>query len=551
MNLTGYALSALNAAQAGLATSSHNLDNAATPGYSRQSIIVAAAPAQNSGGGYIGQGVIVQSVQRSVNDFINQQLNSAQTRASALDTFGNEVSQINNLFADRTVGLFPALQGFFSGLQGVATSPADPAAREQALGNATQLVGQFNSVGDYFDEQRGDINNQIQTTVSQINSAVGRISALNGQITAANAVAGGQPPNDLLDARDTEVANLQKLVNVNVSNQNGQFALTLGDGHVLLSGGTQYNLVAAPSQSDSASMTVYASVPGGAGGATMLDPVRETLVSGGSLGGLFAYRTQSLDPLEKQLGLLATGLALAVNAQQAQGLDANGATGTPMFSITPPAVASGAKNTGSATVSAAFDASNLSALRASDYTLSYDGTNYTLVRASDGATLYTGASVSGLAVDGVTMSVGGGAHAGDTWTISPVTRGAQNIAMTMTSPAQIAAADTTGGSANGNNALALAGLQNEKLLGGKQSSFSDAYASLVDQVGNQTQENANNLTAQQALVTQNYNAQQAVSGVNVNEEYVNIQQYQSQYQAAAKLVQVSETLFQTILGAVS
>ncbi|TAM87447.1 MAG: flagellar hook-associated protein FlgK [Candidimonas sp.] len=551
MDLTDYALSGLAAAQARLATASHNLDNATTPGYNRQQVITTSAGGVNAGSGYIGQGVSVQTVQRSVSNFINQQLNGAQTRASALQTFGTQIAQVNNLFADRTVGLYPTLQNFFSGIQGVASTPADPSARQEALGSATALVGQFNSTNDFLNAQRADINGQVQTTVNQINASVARIQTLNQQIVAATGNSGGQPPNDLLDARDQEVADLNKLVNVTVYNQNGQYTVTVGNGQLLLAGGTQFNLVAAPSQSDPSETSVFASIPSGPGGVTSLSPISETTLSGGALGGLLTYRRETLDPVQQQVGMLATGLALSVNAVQTSGLDAEGNPGKPMFAIGNPGVIQNAKNTGSATVSATLAANNAQALQPSNYTLSFDGTNYTITRNSDGSTLYRGASVSGVPVDGTVLSVTGSAHAGDTWQIAPVQQGAGTIALAISTGDQIAAADSSGGSANGNNALAMAQLQSNKTLNGGLVSFSDAYSTLVNQVGEQTQQNTNDQTSQNSLVTQNYNAQQSVSGVNVDEEYVNIQQYQNQYQAAAKLVQVSNTLFAALLGVFS
>jgi len=551
MDLSDYALSAMTAAQARLATSGHNLNNATTPGYSRQEVVVTTAGAQDTGHGYIGQGVTVQSVQRSVNDFINQQLNGAQTRESALDAYGTQISQINNLFADRTVGLYPALQTFFSGLQGVASTPADPAAREEAIGSGNSLVGQLNSTNDFLNAQREDVNGQISTTVTQINAAVARINTLNQQITAATGASNGQPPNDLLDQRDQEVANLNKLVNVTVINQNGNYTLTVGNGNLLLAGTTQFNLVARPSDADPTETSVYASVPSGPNGKMSQTPIADSNLSGGSLGGLLSYRDNALDPLQKQVGLLATGLALSINATQTQGLDLNGNAGQPMFTIGQPGITGNAKNLGTATVSASLNMNGAQDLKASDYTLKFDGTNYTLTRQSDNTTVYSGTSLSGVSVDGMTVSLSGSAAAGDSWTISPVSQGAGSIQMVMTSPDGIAAADSDGGTANGNNALTMANLQNTKTLDGGLMSFSDVYSQIVNQVGEQTQQNSDNLTAQQALVTQNYNAQQSVSGVNVDEEYVNIQQYQNQYQAAAKLVSVSDSLFQTLLGVMS
>jgi flagellar hook-associated protein 1 FlgK len=70
----------------------------------------------------------------------------------------------------------------------------------------------------------------------------------------------------------------------------------------------------------------------------------------------------------------------------------------------------------------------------------------------------------------------------------------------------------------------------------------------VNKVGVMTQQNATAAKAQATLIQQNFSAQQAVSGVNLNEEYVNLDRYQEQFRAASRLIDVSSTLFDTLLG---
>jgi len=115
-------------------------------------------------------------------------------------------------------------------------------------------------------------------------------------------------------------------------------------------------------------------------------------------------------------------------------------------------------------------------------------------------------------------------------------------------PNKIAAADAAGGDANGNNALKLAQLQTAKVLGKGSMNLTEMYSQLVNTVGVQTAQIKSAATAQQNLVAQKLAAQQAVSGVNLNEEYVNLSQYQEQYQAAARIVDVASTMFDTLLG---
>ncbi|HUH39558.1 MAG TPA: flagellar basal body rod C-terminal domain-containing protein, partial [Castellaniella sp.] len=132
--------------------------------------------------------------------------------------------------------------------------------------------------------------------------------------------------------------------------------------------------------------------------------------------------------------------------------------------------------------------------------------------------------------------------------------------MQITDPGKIAAAglvdhdrdpltpDVPAGSANGDIALRLAALRTEKVLGNGAMSLNEAYAQIVNKVGVLTQQNNTAQKAQDTLIQQNYSAQQTVSGVNLNEEYMDLNRYQEQFRAASRLIDVSSTLFDTLLS---
>jgi len=197
MNLAHLGLKAMNAAQNRLMVTGHNVNNAKTEGYNRQRVLSSTAGAVATGAGYIGRGVQVVTVQRAYDGFLFKQLTQSQSRGAALIAYGNEISQVNNLLGDRTAGISAALQKFFSGVNAVASAPADPAARQELLGQAGNLVNQINNAHAFLDNQRNNINTQLDTTVTQVNSYLERIRDLNKEITLAN----GSPhtPNDLLD----------------------------------------------------------------------------------------------------------------------------------------------------------------------------------------------------------------------------------------------------------------------------------------------------------------------------------------------------------------
>ena len=543
MNLSNLGLSGIQAAQNRLQTAGHNINNAATEGYNRQSVKVSTAGAQATGAGYVGLGVQVDTIERAYNNFLYRQLVDSQSKGAELGAYGTEITQVNNIMADRTVGISPALQKFFDGIQAVASSPADPAARQELLGRASSLVGQLNDTNAFLNDQRSNINTQVDTVVRQINSYVERVHDLNNRIVTAKAAGSGHAPNDLLDQRDQTVAELSELVGVEVIEQGDRVGLSIGRGQVLLSSDTMYPLQSGPSADDPSRTVVSYAMPAGNG--TVMTEIGDQYIRGGKLGGLLQYRSQTLDAVQNDLGRLAAGLAMTVNAQHEQGFDQAGRPGEAFFTLPDPSVSASEGNQGNGEFSASFV--NANDLTASDYQISYNGASYSIVRQPDGSLMYEGNSFP-VTVDGIEMDFSGTAMAGDRWTMTPTRDAASDIKLNISNPASIAAAGTDAGDSDNANALKLEQLQTEKVLGNGTMSLNESFSQIVNTVGVQTQQNQTAQKAQDTLIQQNFSAQQALSGVNLNEEYVNLERYQEQFRAASRLIDVSSTLFDTLLG---
>jgi len=445
---------------------------------------------------------------------------------------------------DRTAGISAALQKFFAGVNAVASAPANPAARQELLGQAGSLVNQINNTHAFLDNQRNNINTQLGTAVAQVNSYLERIRDLNQDITLAN----GSPhtPNDLLDQRDQLLNELSQIVDVqSVENADGTLSLTIGNGQLALAGDVVYPLHAAPSAADPSRMVLAYSSVDAAGNIVPVE-LPETSMQGGTLGGLLEYRRQALDAVQNDLGRMAAGLALAVNRLHTVGVDANGDQGEAFFTLGDATAIGHAKNQGKASLKASFsgDAKDVTA---SDYRIRYDNGEYTVTRLSDNVTT-TLASLPD-AVDGLTIRLDGGAPAdGDTWLLQPTRQAAGSIGLNVKDPAKIAAADAIGGTANGENALKIAALQTEKVLGKGTASLNEAYAQVVNKVAVLAQQNGTAAKTQATLIKQNYAAQQSVSGVNMNEELVMLDQHLEQFRAASRMIDVSSALFDTLLS---
>lgn len=627
-------VSGLAAAQAGLLTTGHNISNASTPGFNRQQIVQSTNTPQFTGAGYFGQGTNVTTVQRVYNQFLASQTLSAQTRLSELNAYADQIRQVDGLLADPSAGLSTALNDFFRGVHEVAANPASIPARQSMLSMAQALVGRFQSVDGRLNEIRDGVDTQLASTVADINSYTTQIAALNQRIILAQAAGPGQPANDLLDQRDQLIAQLNQQVRVTtLTESDGSLSVFVGNGQAVVVGAQSYGLATMQSGEDASRMTVGITL---ASGGTAALP--EAMLTGGTLGGLLAFRRESLDTAQNALGRIALGLAETFNAQHRLGQDLTGALGGNFFTAPAPQVITPNNPPNGGTAAIGVAVASAANLTTSDYRLTANGGgNYTLVRLSDSTTVFS-ATVLPQTVDGLTISLASGAaNAGDSFLIQPTRAAAHDIAVALTDARSIAAAApirtaasngnsgtgaisagsvnapppvnanltqtvtitfnnppttfdvagtgtgnpagvayTAGGSisyngwtvqiggtpaagdvftisansagvADNRNALLLAGLQTGKMLAGGTASYQSAYAQIVSDVGNKTREIQVTATAQESVVKQAEEAQQSLSGVNLDEEAANLLRYQQAYQASGKMIEIADKLFNTLL----
>ena len=452
-SLLSIGMTGLNAAQAGILTTGNNIANASTPNYNREQIVQTTAIPNLTGGGFIGQGTNVQTVTRSYSQYLNTQLLSAQSGASSLTSYGAQIAQIDNMLADPTAGLSPALANFFQGVQQASANPASIPSRQAMLSNAQSLVASFQSINQTLQGIRDGTNTQIGGEVTLINSYATQLAAVNQQIVLAQA-GSNQPANSLLDQRDQLISNLNKEIGVTTSVQSdGTYNVFIGNGQPLVVGSQASTLTTTQDPNDPQKTAVAFQVPGGTRAI-----LSDSLLTGGTLGGLVGFRDNSLDSAQNQLGLIAIGLATSFNAQSQLGQDLNGKLGGQFFSVSQPAVFSSSANsdytTNPSPVSATI--SDVSKLTASDYRLSANGGGlYTLLNLSDNTTVASGLTVDSngnltdasqtppvTAFDGLTIKVSStpAPATGDSFLIQPTRTGAANIAVTLTDPAAIALA---------------------------------------------------------------------------------------------------------------
>lgn len=542
-SLINSAMSGLSAAQSALNTVSNNISSYNVAGYTRQTTILGASNSTLTGGGWVGNGVYVSGVQREYDAFITNQLRAAQNQSSGLTTRYQQMSKIDDVLSDTTNSLSANLQDFFKSLQTLVSNAEDPAARQTVLGKADGLVNQFKTNDQYLRDQDAQVNTAISTSVDQINNYAKQIANLNDQISRLTGVGAGASPNELLDQRDQLVSELNKIVGVDVTVQDsGTYNISIANGYTLVQGSNASQLAAVKSSADPARTTI-AYVDAAAGNVE----ISEKQITTGSLGGLLTFRSQDLDQARNTLNQMALAFADAMNTQHQAGFDANGDAGGKLFDFGSPAVLSNGKNTGSASVTATMTDSTK--VQATNYKVEYNGTDWTITRLSDNTSFTAKPDASGnLSFDGLNVKISGSADNKDSFIVKPVNDVIVNMDVAISDESKLSMASAKGsGESDNTNGQKLLDLQSAKLVGGNKT-FNDAYAALVSTVGSTTASLKTSSETKVNVVTQLTKQQQSISGVNLDEEYGNLQRYQQYYLANAQVLQTASTLFDALIN---
>lgn len=92
------------------------------------------------------------------NGLLQSQSWGAQSSASHLQSYAEQINRIDSILADPSVGLSPALSSFFAGVHDVATNPSDTASRQGMLSQAQTVTARFHQLDEQFEAQRNDAN---------------------------------------------------------------------------------------------------------------------------------------------------------------------------------------------------------------------------------------------------------------------------------------------------------------------------------------------------------------------------------------------------------
>lgn len=439
-SLLNISQSGLRAASLGLATTSHNIANVNTAGYSRQEVVQAASLANRTGAGYAGTGVDVTAIQRIANSFLTKQAHAATSDAANTSTAYDYLTRMAELLTSDSSSISASMDRFFSSIQDLAAQPSGVTQRQAVLSQATAVANQYATLDNQLSSMSIEIGQKLQTSVNSVNSMAVQVAKLNDQI--ALQIGAGFTPNDLLDQRDALIRQISGQVKVStVDEPDGRVNVFLPSGDPLVLGNDTLTLTVQrnPLDPDKYQLAAQGAVTG-----NIPRTIQATTDLGGAIGGMLASQDDIITA-RNELGRMAIAMADAINTQQGLGRDLNGNYGQAMFSVGTPKAFGLTGTTGTINVSFA----DTSALQASDYRLDFDGSQYRLTRLSDGVQS-TFASLP-QTIDGMQITAGTAPVAGDTFVIQPTRTGASGISSLLTSTNQIAAAAPIVGSAASTN----------------------------------------------------------------------------------------------------
>ena len=463
MSLMNVGVSALNANQQALTTVGHNIANVNTPGYSRQTVYTNALHGQNMGNGFIGKGVQVATVMRNYSALLNRQSNAANAIHAADTSRLQGLMQMQDVFKGGDGSLGAAVTNMMNAFVDVQAAPSDATGRNVVLTRMSELAARFHAASNMLEEQDYSTAQQLRNNALLVNDKASQVARLNNEISRA--LATGHQPNDLLDARDQVIREINQYVQTTqVAADDGSISLFVGGSQALVLGinSGQLSVEETKEYPGSQRMALYFSQPGG----QQLE-LTAAMVGGGEIAGLLKFRNDDLAEGRNLLGRLAMTIGHELNLQNQRGLTLNGQQGGALFSL--PTTSTGYGNiTGYSNIgpgAATTQVIDASQLKPSEYRLIFEGSPVApvLTRMSDGKVfnatstppLNMGNLATGFDADGLRFIVPAAtlaaAVSGNSMLFKPFSTAASEIEALVHNPDELAAASALTANINKNN----------------------------------------------------------------------------------------------------
>ncbi|WP_407371275.1 flagellar hook-associated protein FlgK [Carnobacterium sp.] len=302
----------LNVQQSALQTTSHNISNANTVGYSRQKVTMVADNPYTLGGiGQLGTGVRISSIDRIVDPYVNKQLRNENSSLEMYSKKSEVLGQLEGIFNEpSTTGLNNNLSQVFSSWTYLGSNPELATAKTMVAQNSETFTDTLHHMSNQIDSLHEGTVQDVEKNVLDFNAKVEQLDSLNKQIF--NMTSQGQAPNDLLDQQDKILSELTGIAGVESTyDKFNRVSITVGGESVL----TEDSISKMSVSSD-------------------LDKVGQLVVDGkdieitsGNIKGSQEALTE-IDTKKQELNELAFTFATAVNA-----VHSNGGEGTNFFEL--------------------------------------------------------------------------------------------------------------------------------------------------------------------------------------------------------------------------
>jgi flagellar hook-associated protein 1 len=544
---------ALLAHQTALQVTGQNIANANTPGYSRERAELVSAPSSSTR--VMRSGVHVEEITRAYDRFITTQVAVASSNLKGAQTQSDLLGQVEALFNDLNTpetGLSEALEALFQGLHDLAQHPQGLSERSSVLQQGQNVAEAFHQLANGLQGLYQGRNAELGDAVTDVNHLTAQLARLNQQIRERE-VDPKNHANTLRDQQDLLLKQLAEKINItSFPTGAGQVTVLLGGGRPLVEGVQSCNLATRVDPDDPQRLLVDLNDAQGNG----TDVTAQ--IQSGHIYGLLVGRDTVLPRLQANLDRLAAQLTTSLNQTHNTGYGLDGTTGQDFFVARQVSGQALAANTGGTLQSVSvFDPSQLTL---DDYRLQFTSggaqPTFDIVDATTGATVtsgqnYTAGATFRFAGLAVTLADNGTPpQPGDTFLLHTTHKTAHNIAVAptlLTHPRQVAAAQSLNPGDNA-NALALAQLRDTLAIDG--STFGTFYHTLVTSVGAVSQQASRLAENQHTVLTDLENRREALAGVSLDEEQVNLIRFQQAYNAAANFIRIAGELGQTVLDLV-
>jgi flagellar hook-associated protein 1 FlgK len=535
--------------QIGLQVAGQNIANASTPGYSREEVQLAAGPTQRIGALLLGTGVQIHAITQDIDKFLNERVRGATSDQTSTALSTQTYQQLESLFGElNSSNLGSALTDFTSSIAQVLNSPQDVPTRNLAVLKGQTLASTLNGLATQARQLRSNLNDQVVQDAGSINSLITQVGKLNVQIAETE---GGNTTSSqavgLRDQRNEALQSLAKLINIKTSEQADGTVSVFSGGDYLVSEG-ETRLVKVDTSSDRG--LDVASI-------RLAQTDSPLAIDSGEVGGLIDSRDHVLGGFLDGLNSFAGTLSQEFNKIYSTGQGLNGyrqvTSTTPVDDVNAALDATGLKNppvNGTFQVLVYNKTTGLT--QTHDVQISENGLSTDTSLASLAAQLN---SIGGLSATtsptgqltvGTTSADQQVAFAGDTsgvlaaLGINTFFTGSDALGIQVNNAVvqdpSTFAASSGGIGADTNVAQQLAQFQQLPLA----SQNGATMAGLYDQMASTVTQNssvAKSVSDSAATFASSLAAQQqAISGVNIDEETVNLLQYQRNFQASAKFI---------------